>query len=90
LNNPNAATVRVGSLALDTSQGTNGFAVDAGHAGCNVNALSFVTQTNGGAGYTVPGTGSVSLTLPNAVSMASSAANACQGAAFTVYLQVAP
>ena len=31
--NPNTAQVRVGSLALDTSQGTGGFAVDGGHSG---------------------------------------------------------
>src|SRR5262245_56314107 len=83
LTNPSAASVRVGSLVLDTSQGTSGFAVDGAHSGCAVSALSFTTQTNGGAGWTVPGSGSLPLTLGNALSMATSAANACQGAAFT-------
>ena len=41
VSNPNLAEVSVRSLALDTSQGTNGFSVDAGHAGCSVAALSF-------------------------------------------------
>jgi hypothetical protein len=82
--------VRVGSLALDTSQGTGGFAVDAAHSGCAVSALAFTTQTNGGAGWTVPGSGSLPVTLTAAVSMSTSAGNACQGATFTVYLQVGP
>jgi hypothetical protein len=87
--NPNAGQVRVGSLALDTSQGTSGFAVDGGHAGCGLASLSFATQTNGGAGWTVPGSGVLSVTLTNALSMGAGAANACQGAAFSVYLTAA-
>jgi hypothetical protein len=87
--NPNTASVRVGSLARDTGQGTNGFGVDAGHSGCGLSALSFTTQTNGGAGWTVPGNGSLPVSLPNALSMSSAAADACQGATFTVYLSVA-
>ena len=55
--NPNPGQIRVGSLALDTSQGTGGFAVDGGHSGCGLATLSFATQTNGGAGWTVPGSG---------------------------------
>ena len=87
--NPNAAQIRVGSLALDTSQGTGGFAVDGAHSGCGLASLSFVTQTNAGAGWTVPASGALSVTLTNAISMGTGAANACQGAAFTVYLKVA-
>ena len=33
ITNPNPASVRVGSLSLDTSQGTGGFAVDGAHSG---------------------------------------------------------
>ncbi len=87
--NPNAAQIRVGSLALDTSQGTGGFAVDGAHSACGLATLSFTTQTNGGAGWTVPGSGALPVTLTNALSMGNGAANACQGAAFTVYLKVA-
>jgi len=87
--NPNASTVRIGSLALDSSQGSGGFGVDAAHPGCAVSTLGFTTQTNGGAGWTVPGNGSLPLTLAGAVSMSTSAANGCQGATFTVYLKVA-
>ncbi len=87
--NPNAGPVRVGSLALDTSQGTAGFAVDGAHSGCGLAPLSFAPQTNGGAGWTVPGSGVLSVTLAQALSMGTGAANACQGAAFSVYLTAA-
>ena len=93
--NPNASPVRIGSLALNTGQGTGGFAVDAGHSGCAVATLSFTTATNGGAGWTVPGKvgavdGTLSITLTNAVAMGVGAADACQGASFTVYLVAGP
>jgi hypothetical protein len=88
--NPSAATVRFGSFVLDTSQGSNGFGVDGAHAGCGLAALSFTTQTNGGAGWTVPGSSSIGVTLSSALSMSSTAASACQNASFTVYLAVAP
>ena len=90
ITNPNAGPVRVGSISLDTAQGSSGFGVDGAHSGCGLAALSLPTQTNGGAGWTVTGSGSLSVTLTNALSMATSAANACQGATFTVYLKVAP
>ena len=89
--NSNAASVHVTSLTLDTTQGTSGFSVDAGHSGCALGALSFSTQTNSGSGWDVPGkvggvNGTLSITLPSSLGMATSAANACQGATFTVYL----
>jgi hypothetical protein len=95
ITNSNSSAVRVGSLALDTSFGSGGFAVDGGHAGCATSALSYTTQSNSGTGWTVPArTGSVNgtltVTLTNAVSMSTSAANACQGAAFTIYLTAGP
>lgn len=93
--NPNTLAVRVGSLSLDTTQGgATGFAVDAGHAGCAVASLSFTSQNNAGAGWTVPptvgpATYSLSVTLTNALAMNANAAQACQGAVFTVYLAAA-
>lgn len=89
--NPNTSPVRISSLALDTTRGTGGFAVDAGHSGCSVAALSYTTQTNGGSGWTIPArvglvNGTLGVTLTNALGMSSAAANACQGATFTVYL----
>jgi hypothetical protein len=89
--NSNGSPVRINSLSLDTSQGTNGFSVDAGHSGCSVAVLNYTTQTNGGAGWTIPArvglvNGTLGITLSNAIGMSASAANACQGATFTVYL----
>jgi hypothetical protein len=88
--NPNAFSIRVGSLSPDTGQGTGGFAVDGGHSSCVLTTLSFATQTNAGAGWTVAGSGNLSVTLANALSMTAAAANACQGASFTVYLTAGP
>jgi len=87
--NPNDATVHVGQLVLDTSQGTGGFAVDGGHSGCSVAALSFTAQNNGGPGWDFTGASDTPITLNNSVSMSATAANACQGATFTVYLDAA-
>ena len=95
VSNPNLAEVSVRSLAVDASQGTNGYSVDAGHSGCSVAALSFTTQTNGGAGWTVPQkigavNGTLSVTMPNALTLGTGAANACQGATFTVFVAAGP
>jgi hypothetical protein len=89
--NSNIATVKVSTFALDTTQGTSGFSVDAAHSGCTLSALSFTTQSNGGAGWSVPGkigstNGTLSISLPGALAMSTGAANACQGATFTIYL----
>lgn len=93
--NPNTSPVSIGSLALDTGQGTGGFAVDGAHSGCDVSTLSFTTQTNGGAGWTVPAKvgavdGTLAITLASALAMHASSADACQGATFTVYLAAGP
>jgi hypothetical protein len=89
--NPNPFAVHFGKLALDTASGTGGFDVDSGHSGCSASALGFTTQTNAAPGWTIPPksgavNGSLSLTLAGAATMSSSAANACQGATFTVHL----
>jgi hypothetical protein len=94
ITNPNSARVHISSLALDTTQGTAGFSVDSGHTGCTLSTLTFTNQTNGGAGWTVAGkvgstSGSLSVTLPTALAMSTGAANACQGATFTIYLVAA-
>jgi hypothetical protein len=88
MTNANLFDVPIATLTLDTTQGTNGFAVDAPHNSCVLSTLSFTTQTTG---WTAPlkigGTnGSLPVTLTNALSMTNTAADACQGAAFTVYL----
>lgn len=93
--NPNPSEVVIGSLGLDEGQGDGGFAVDAGHTGCAVSALSYTPQSNGGAGWTVPARagavdGELSITLPDALAMSSDAADVCQGASITVYLEAGP
>lgn len=95
VSNPNTFGVHIGSFMLATSQGTGGFAVDAGHAGCAVATLTYTAQTNGGAGWTVPAkvlavNGTLGVTLTTALAMGLGAANACQGASATVYLAAAP
>ena len=90
--NPNNTPTRIGSLALDTSQGTGGFSIDAGHAGCLASTLSFTTQTTGWtvAAKTGAVNGSLAVTLTGALTMGPAAANACQGASATVYLVAGP
>ena len=87
--NANASLVHIDSLALDTTRGTGGFASD--QPACTAPALAYATQTNGGAGWSVPaqvsGTpGQLSIRLAGALTMGASAGSACQGATFTVYL----
>jgi hypothetical protein len=90
ITNSNPSRIFVGSLSLDTSQGTSGFAVDGGHAGCNLAALSFTTQTNGGAGWFVAASSTQPLDLTGSVSLSTAAVSACQGAQITVYLKAGP
>jgi hypothetical protein len=90
--NPNGAAVRIGSLALDTSKGTGGFAIagDVPAGGCSAASFSFVTQTNTGTGWSLPGSGVLAIDLPSSLTMALSAANACQGVTVTVFLVAVP
>lgn len=95
VSNPNVASVVINSLRLDATSGDGGFAVDAGHTGCATSALSYQTQSNQGTGWTVPGRtggedGRLSIRLRDALAMATDAADACQGAAITVYLVAGP
>lgn len=85
--NTNPGPIRITSLALDTAQGTGGFAVDAAHSGCTLTTFSFINQTNAGAGWTVPAGGSLTITLPGALAATAATANACQGATLTTYLR---
>lgn len=89
--NPNSYFIQIGSIVLDTSGGAP-FHADAGHSGCDVSTLSFVPQDNEGAGWRIPpraGTtdGTLAIDMPAAMKMSPAAANACQGATFTVALE---
>jgi hypothetical protein len=86
VSNSNPFPVHVSSVTLDTSQGTNGFDVDAGHSGCNLSSLSFTAATNGGVGWDIPASSSVDVDAAGAIAMSAAANDSCQGATFTVHL----
>lgn len=91
VSNPNPFKVRINSLVL----GGGGIGVDSAHSGCDTSALHFTTQTNGGSGWNVPAkvgatNGTLDLALAGAIAMDTSAANACQGATFTISLVTGP
>ena len=95
MSNSNPSSVRIGSLTLDITQAALGFGVDAGHSGCDTSALGFNTQTNAGVGWVVPAktgatNGTLQVTLTAALSMSVDAANACQGADFSVFVSAGP
>lgn len=95
ISNTNLTALHLGSLALATSQGSNGMAVGSAHTGCNTSALTYLTETNSGAAWTVPArkgplNGTLLLDLAGAVTMGNGALNACQGASFTIYLSAGP
>ena len=87
--NDNTYRAYIGSLVLDTTQGSNGFAVTGGQPGCDPAVLSYTTQSNSGAGWFVPTGSTLDLDLPNAIALDTSAASECQGATFVVYLLAA-
>jgi hypothetical protein len=91
ISNPNLFQVRVNSLVL----GGGGIAVDGTHSGCDTSALRFTSQNNAGAGWNIPARvgavdGTLDVRLEGAISMDGAAANACQGATFTVSLATGP
>jgi hypothetical protein len=92
--NSNTAQVRIGSLVLDPTRATGGYAVDSGHNDCLLSTLTYSPRSNGGFGWSVPArsgvvVGTLDITLAGALAMSADAANACQGAVFTVYLTAA-
>jgi hypothetical protein len=89
VSNTNPFPVHIASVAIDTSQGTNGFDVDGAHNGCNLSSLSFTTATNGGSGWDVAANSSIDLDAANSITMGAAANDSCQGATFTVYLTAA-
>jgi hypothetical protein len=93
--NNNPYFVTIGSLALDTAAGTAGFDVDAGHSGCDLSAIHFTPQPAPvgifGSGWRIPpkvasDEGTLTIELSGALAMDADAADACQGASFTIHL----
>jgi hypothetical protein len=92
VDNPNTIQQHITAFSLNSGSSTP-IAVDAAHSGCNVSALSFTTATNGGVGWVVPpkvgaSDGTLQVVLANALAMSTAAANACQGAQFTIALGI--
>jgi hypothetical protein len=85
ISNPNPFPVRVTGVSLN---GTNAdIAADSGHASCSPTGVSFTDQT--GLSIDVPaksgGTnGTATATLTGAASMSNASADGCQGATFTI------
>ena len=88
ISNPNPFQARVGSIALDTSRGAGGFAVDAGHSGCTEPPALLPRQLRRrGRVVRARRTTRSTLTSRRRSSMGTAADDACQGATFTVYLE---
>jgi hypothetical protein len=86
--NPNGVSLKIPSLVLDASQGTNGFSVDEDHLDCSLSSVQF-NAANAMTGWTVPANESAfPIDIANGVTLSTSAEDACQGATFTVYLKV--
>lgn len=90
--NPNTAQVVLPSLVLDTAHASGGIQVGAKFPNCPSSSFTYTAQSNGGAGFTVPGRsggvdGQASIKLAQALSMSVTAPDACQGATVTVYLK---
>jgi len=95
VHNPNSDPVDVHSFDLDLTAPSDGISNDkpgctsGGDTGSSSDSVTFNGPfLNGPSGFAFP-PGDSSLTLTNALSMTTSAENACQGATFTVYLQAA-
>lgn len=92
--NPNSFFIHISAMVLDDDEGSEPFAVDTPHAACGISALIFTRQDNGGSGWDVPAKvgstdGVLALDMSSAITMGDDAADACQGAAFTVHLAAA-
>jgi predicted phage tail protein len=78
VSNPNAFAVTLVSV---TGSGT--ITVDGAHSGCNASAVTFTDQTS--LSVSIPASSTnYQVDLPAAASMSAGAANACQGATFSI------
>ncbi len=93
VNNPNDYAIHVHAFVLNLGQASDGITNDrpgcssGGNTGSSSSSVTFNgPATNGGSDF-VFAPGDTALTLAGALTMHTSAEDACQGAAFTVYLQ---
>ena len=77
VHNPNPYPVRVSAV---TGNGT--ITPDAGHSGCTTTGVTFTDQT--GLTLDIAGSSDLQTTLTGAASMSNASLNACQGAIFTI------
>lgn len=95
VHNPNPDPVRIHSFVLDLGRPSEGITNDrsgctsGGNTGSSTNSVTFNGPVLNGATDFDFLPGNTTVTLHNALSMSTSAENACQGATFTVYLQAA-
>jgi hypothetical protein len=83
VDNPNGFAVTLVSVI-----GSGTIGVDSEHSGCDPSVVSFTNQT--GLSVSVPAsTDGYQVDLPAAAAMSSSAANACQGATFSIPVTIA-
>jgi hypothetical protein len=83
IRNPNDFQVRVTDI---TGNGT--ITPDSGHSGCSPTGVTFTDQT--GLTIDVPGSnGETQTTLTNAAHMSNASVDACQGATFTIPVDLA-
>lgn len=85
VSNPNPFPVRVTGVSLNGTAAS--ITADAGHASCSPTGMSFTNQT--GLTIDVPAkagatNGSVTTTLSGAAAMSNASADGCQGATFTI------
>jgi hypothetical protein len=83
VDNPNGFAVTLVSVI-----GSGTISADSEHSGCNPSVVTFTNQT--GLSVSIPASSSgYQVDLAGAASMSSSAANACQGATFSIPVTIA-
>ena len=93
VHNPNTYAVHVHAFVLNLGQTSDGITNDmpgcssGGNTGSSSSGVTFNGPITDGGSDFVFAPGDTPLTLPGALTMHTSAEDACQGAAFTVYLQ---
>jgi hypothetical protein len=86
IHNPNPFPVTV----TDVTAGSGSVTADTGHSSCTTTGVSFIDQSPLATPIAVPANGnSAERTLTNAAQMSNVSQNACQGATFTIPVDLA-
>jgi hypothetical protein len=81
ISNPNSYPVTVTGVA-----GNGAITADAGHAACTTTGVTFTDRT--GLSIAVAANGQTTATLSGAASMSNASVNGCQGATFTIPVNI--